>query len=362
MELRRTALRGKGEVGPTWSRSQRVLPALAASAALLAATASGASDVLIAIHADPCPAVGCDWNRLEQAVDAAAARGHRLTLMFSRDWMQEALDDYDRRAGLCTATDGCLVARIAALVARGHQISFHHHDCTHAFADGTMDPYLASVNAAGAEFCEAGAGFSPTEDVDLAYQKVQAVSFLVDLILGPARPPDTFPDVASHGPNQPWNGGSLNLEAFEWQPANRFATNSVDDSPFGAGGHAFLMAATCSTPVGDGTATWSVPQLGHRQLETGSSLHGTYGLADLADEVDALFHGPLVGSEAHIGVVFHVVEYERSPRLCSPPSLPGMSCADYIDRVFDLLATRAAPARTASAILGDAVRAGLVCP
>lgn len=329
-------------------------------AALLAAAPARASEVLIAIHADPCPASGCPWGQLEDAAASAERFGHRLTIMFSGDWMQEALDDWTLRGGACTASSGCLVARIAELVAAGHQISFHHHDCTHAFADGAMDPVLAAMNRAGGDFCEAGTAFTPVEDVDDAFARVQAVSFLVDSILGPARPADTRPEVASHGPNAPWNG-AVNLEAFEWQRDNIFATNSVDDSPFGGGGHAFLMAATCSTPVGDGTGTWSVPQLGHRQLETGSSLHGTYGIDDLLPELAALFGGPLTGSRAHVGVVFHVNEYQRSARLCTPPSRPGMSCADYIDRVLELLAIRGAPAKTASAILRAEVAAGLTC-
>ncbi len=341
----------------------RWLGLAAVAAAVSGAQHARASEVLIAVHADPCPASGCPWGQLEEAAASAERFGHRLTIMFSGDWMREVLDDWALRRGACTVTSGCLVARVADLVAAGHQISFHHHDCTHAFPDGAMDPNLARLNGlSGAAFCEAGASFVPTEDVDDAYARLRTVSFLVDSMLGPARPPDTDPEVASQGPNAPWNGGAINLEAFEWQPDNLFATNSAEDSPFGSGGYAFLMAASCSTPVGDGTRTWSVPQLGHRQLETGSSLHGTYGIDDLRTELALLFGGALTGSEAHVGVVFHVNEYQRSARLCSPPSRPAMSCADYIDEVFRLLATRAVPARTASAILRAEVARGLTCP
>lgn len=302
------------------------------------------SRAIIVLHVDPQSASLPNWRKLTRLVAAADARGHRLTLLFGAPWGGLVESSMQRKL------------KVAQWLADGHQIGFHHHDCSHAVPDGYIAAELLSRHDAGEEVCSA-AFTGAAGDVSDAYAEIKGFDSWLFTLAGVAETPRVSINLAAQG----GLGDTALFRSWEWQQDNVFATGSVADNPFGAGGDVFLTAPSCKAYSDDGYAMneWPVAEIGHQQLAIGAHAESSDGtLATLDAELASVFTpgGTNFRAGAYVGIVFHASEYDTAAVRADGSVVDD---AATIEAMFDLVADYTTAVTANSVLLAAAPCAGL---
>lgn len=280
---------------------------------------TAAHRAFLVIHADPhdeaiC-APGGEWEKLEAVVEAASDRDHRLTILFSADWAD------------CIVPSSSHLDTVAAWVRAGHQIGYHHHDCSHTAPDGYRSPDIEGCNP----MCRRCGG----KDNGTAAQALAKVREISDaLVQRGVDAADAAIDTANMGPDRLCAGQGICFRQYEWDADLPFGTEQVADNPAPGGDYRFLTSPHCAE-YGDGSRSFDVVEIGHAQLDVGSfaSINAGNNHASLSAELDRLREG-FEGQEVHAGIVFHPHEFTAAAR--TDTTVAGDDRA-YLIAVMDLL-------------------------
>ncbi len=266
-------------------------------------------------HGDAVCVDGGPWDNLVDVVGAADERGHLLTILFSADWAD------------CITPSPARLDSVAAWVRTGHQIGYHHHDCSHSIPDGYRSPDVEGCNP----MCQRCGGKNNGTAAE-ALAKVREISVgLTDRGVDAAA---AAIDTANMGPERLCERQGICFRQYEWDAQLPFGTEQVADNPAPGGGHRFLTSPHCRE-YGDGTRTFDVVETGHSQLDVGTfvTTAADNNYAALSAELDTLRAG-FPGQEVHAGLVFHPQEFTTTPRADTSVAADDRA---YLLAVMDLL-------------------------
>ncbi len=272
----------------------------------------------------------------------------------SADWGMYATGEhpmypYDP-ASACTGdvAKPCRLETVKSWIEAGHQIGFHHHDCSHFSADGYFSTQLATHPDCKKTKPAKGS-------VQEAFAKVSAIETWL-LQNGVAASPATLVNTAGQGPNDDTSFDSDgdgqgadpmgDFRSWEWQPQAVFSTSPIE--PTLHPGATFLHTIRCSQASADGgKSKFELPDLGYQQIAVGSFSKNAK-LERLEADL-ATFASLDDPADYVVGLVFHAREYDEASK--SNPSSDKVSDLVYIDRFFDALAAAGFTARRVSEVL-----------
>lgn len=268
----------------------------------------------IVIHADPGTADATNWTRLTDLIARADTQDHKITILMGADW------------GTFTMADSARKNTVLGWINGGHQIGFHHHDCTHAEFDGYHDMNPGSSDPdmqAGSQECKKKlqGGGQYKGSVATAFLEVKAIAsdfLFASTALGGAGLARTNQNdilVAAQGGNK-----SLNniFRENEWQEGVVYATGHTKDNQ--GIEKTTLSKPTCHTYKGIALRG----ELGHTQLNIGNFRDSPVSVSTTQIEQDIAD----AAADQVIGIVFHAHEYVNEG---------GNSDKTTVDQVLDLL-------------------------
>jgi len=299
--------------------------------------------VYIVLHCDPHGDAVCgdendsQWDRLVQVVAAADKRGHKLTLLMSADWV------------------GCIEGKadryelLKYWVLSGHQLGYHHHDCSHPSPGGyraddipgcMIVPDCPGCNATQCATCKNTLKGTAAD----AYASVKA---LEDALVTAGVPQDLATiNTANMGPNNwcvtdPETGVSTGIcfRQYEWDGSLIWGTETIANNPVNTSEETTFLTSPNCRQYSDGEEVFHVLETGHAQLAVSNFMitqsENTYGAIE--SDLEVMASGALDEMVANMGIVFHPQEYTADHLRDDDPIADNDK--DYIDAIMDLLVT-----------------------
>ena len=283
--------------------------------------------VYIVIHCDPhgdsvCGTPGdSQWDQLVEIVAAADLRGHKLTLLMGAAWAE------------CITASPARFEDLKSWVSDGHQLGYHHHDCSHPTPDGYRADGVTNCNTPPCSTCKGHLKGTVVE----SFTQVKALE--AQLIEAGVTPALATIQTANMGPDKWCEGQGQCFRQHEWNEALIWGTETIADNPVSEGAaYHFLTAPSCRQ-YSDGTSVFDVLEIGHAQLDVaGFKLnHPDNNYQNIAAELEVLTQDTLP-TGSNMGIVFHPQEYTVESLRAGDPVAPNDKA--YIDAIFDLLATQ----------------------
>lgn len=288
---------------------------------------ASAGHAIVVIHADPGSATVANWSRLAAIIATATTHGHKISILLGADWGDLIMDSSVRKT------------IVAKWVQNGHQLGFHHHDCTHAEPDRYHDMVSGSddtnMQGAYAECTTATALEGYLGSVADAFAKVKRIGdeWLFQSVAnggaGLTRTTSTDLIIAAQGGLKDYGGV---FRDYEWQPGVTYATGNVTDNQGSSG--STLSKPTCHTY---GSVVLS-GEIGHTQMKIGNFRTSTKTVdnSQIATDIEN------VAPDQVVGVVFHAHEYANED---------GYTDKDTIDAMFQLLTDANLMAETVTTVV-----------
>lgn len=295
--------------------------------------------VYIVIHCDPhgadaiCGTPGNgQWDQLVEIVTAAGDLGHKLTLLMAADW------------AFCITTSAVRQATLAQWLSDGHQLGYHHHDCSHPHPDGYRADGVANCDAL--EECDnCKEALKGTTDESLAY-----VAGLENQMIALGVPSKAVTiDTANMGPDNWCDDHEVCFRDYEWDLSliwgmEKVSENPARGSPMGTLGtteYSFLTTPQCRV-YGDGTQDLHVLETGHAQLDVANfrESHADNSYQTIASELLVLKGGIEGVDVVNMGIVFHPQEFISGTVLSNRGADDPIADndKDYLLAIFALLA------------------------
>lgn len=282
----------------------------------------------IVIHADPGTANESSWARLSDFITRADTAGHKISILMAADWGTFAMGDSTRKNTVLSWVNG------------GHQIGFHHHDCTHAefdgyhdMAPGSSDPDMQSGQQECQKKVQSGATYKGS--VSTAFAEVKKIAdqwlFASSAAGGAGLTRNNQNDilVAAQGGNKSLNNIFRNNE---WQPGIVYATGHTKDNQGIEG--TTLSKPSCHSYNGIDLRG----EMGHTQLTVGNFRDSVKAVSKSQIEKDI---GDATSGQV-IGIVFHAHEYVNEG---------GNTDKTTIDEILDLLTSNGIAASLVTTII-----------
>ena len=210
--------------------------------------------VYIVIHADPhgdevCEAGGdSQWDKLVGVMASAESHDHKITLLMSADWAD------------CLQGDDARFDVLKGWVQSGHQIGYHHHDCSHATPDGYRADGVENCNTPPCSTCKGTLKGTAAE----SFAKVKAIE--TRLINEGVDPKKAVINTANMGPNKWCATNGQCFRQHEWDEALIYGTEQVSSNPVRPdASYRFLTAPNCRN-YSDGVNEIQVVEMGHAQI------------------------------------------------------------------------------------------------
>jgi hypothetical protein len=282
--------------------------------------------VYVVIHCEPhgdevCGTPGeSQWDTLVEIVTTADAHGHLLTLLMSADWAE------------CVSAAPERLLLLKSWLLAGHQLGYHHHDCSHPTPDGYRADAVTNCDIPPCSTCQGTlkgtveASFAILEALEAQLVEAGVPAALASI------------EVANMGPNKWCASKGQCFRQHEWSASLPWSTETVGDNPVSPGApYSFLTAPHCRQ-YSDGEAVFDVLETGHAQLNVGGFTlikpDNNYGTIE--DELAVMASGELGDAIANMGIVFHPQEFDATSLRPGDPVAPNDRA--YIEAIFDLLA------------------------
>ena len=319
--------------------------------------------VYIVLHCDPHGEEVCEnedasqWDRLVQAVAAADKRGHKLTLLMSADWVGCIQGNADR------------FELLKYWVLSGHQLGYHHHDCSHPSpggyrADGIPGcmtvPSCPGCNATHCATCQNTLKGTAAD----AYASVKALG---EALVAAGVPQDVATvNTANMGPNNwcitdPETGATTGIcfRQYEWDASLIWGTETIANNPVDTSEETTFLTSPHCRQYSDGTTVFNVLETGHAQLAVSNFIVTQADNTYEAVEADLMVmaSGALDGMVANMGIVFHPQEYTAEHLRDDDSGFDNDK--DYIDAIMDLLVDHGHVSVTVRDVMGAQ---SITCP
>lgn len=241
--------------------------------------------VWINIHAEPHMDPAEHASRLESLLDLADSYGHKVTVLFSAQWLQYLLDTPD------------YLSVLAWYFHQGHRIGFHHHDLTHVNPDGYQSlPYLTCIANHSWLDCQRHVSFSffgvdlfsyGSKSVGEGIQLLEDVA--AELVASHHVDPALFVDgfAANHGT-------SAEYRDYEWQEGAAYSQgDQTDHPPLDTDNAGALAKPGCVTYNG-----FAVPETGGKHYDVGNR-NNSITLQEVVDDIGRAEVDEMVGISLH---------------------------------------------------------------
>ncbi len=317
-----------------------------------ASPSSGVAGAVLIVHADPDDGPGAiEFNRwpkliaFMEFINSADSGDHAVLIEMGAGWGDFITGRADR------------LDTVADWVSAGHQIGFHHHDCSHLEADGYHDfgwAYDAGVTPDEAASPESNCMLNIAEGdhkgpVADAWAEVYQIHQSLHDPFGINLPPTMYSAINTAAQGHEYHR-ALDFVSVEWQPQAYFQTGAVTDNQGVAGSS--LSRLTCQSYL---TASAASKSIGHNMMAVGdfATNDDTMTVGQLHADLHKLNNGdcdsypvscesesdptslPDVTGDDYVGLVVHAVNFDPDKYSHGNPYLSDVQYVKALIGVLD---------------------------